>query len=314
MFQCLEFFVLTCLFLAAKTTTGQILPPQNLSLHWKDEFNPELTWEPPLHSMANCVYEGEIRSNKQKYQTASFSTSNRSFSELMYMEGGFCHYSLRTVCGNNQSEPAVLEISYPELVKMLDCYVYAAKQTHCSWSSVWNDTDLRFFYQLRTNFVDGPPAKLQECSSYNYTDDVKSGCNLPASSQMSIGMFFNATLNNTVVWNSFSQNRLKVKPPAPTWTVKESKDQFSINWIPPDILRQDSWAYQITYTECNKQNTVYVEEQTSFVLQRVFNCSYCIWIEANSESGNSPPSDKQCFGTRIIFSPKYQYRQTSSKM
>ncbi|XP_008433252.1 interleukin-13 receptor subunit alpha-1 [Poecilia reticulata] len=297
MFHCLEFVAFICLFLAAKTTTEQILPPQNLSLRWINEFTPELTWEPPPNSMANCYYDGMMKQNhegKLKFKPQGKSKSYTK--DNLYMGGGLLSYSLQTVCHNNRSQPAVLNIFYPDLVKSLDFYMISAKRGHCSWSPVITTPELRFFYQLNDRSPNNSTTEiLQECSSYTYTDGLKSGCNLDATTKMNIRMLFNATVNNTVVRNTFNWEELKVKPPAPIWTVKENKNNFNISWTPPDMLSLRSWTFQINYNECEQKGERSVPENTSFELQRSPNCRYCIWIQATSKSGNSLPTDEKCF-------------------
>lgn len=295
MFQCLDLLVFTFLLLAAVTTAGQILPPQNLSLRWINEFWREITWDPPPHSMTNCHYDG-VKATKPQ-ENISFIPEEATFyiDKDMVMERGFLRYSFRTVCGNNQSKLAVLEISYPELVKNLDCYIYSPEKGHCAWSPAWNTTDLHFFYWLDVHYEE-TRRELQECSSYNYTGDVKSGCDFPAKTNTIIGILFNATLNNTVVRNSFYMDDLKVKPPAPRWEVIKTKNKFNISWNVADLPRLNTWTFEINYTQCNKEETTIVpRDSTSYVLQRVSHCQYCIGLRAKSDSGNSLPSDKKCF-------------------
>uniref|UniRef100_A0A096M7Q4 Uncharacterized LOC103140605 n=1 Tax=Poecilia formosa TaxID=48698 RepID=A0A096M7Q4_POEFO len=300
MFQCLEFVAFICLFLAAKTTTEQILPPQNLSLHWIDEFNAELTWEPPPHSVVNCSYRGKVEQDHETRQGEFTSYTMKNH----YTERGLKSYSLQTVCHDKRSQPAVLNTFYPEdLVKSFDFYIISAKQGHCSWSPVITTPELRFFYHLPNK--SNHSAEIQECSSYTYTDGVKSGCNLDATTRMAIRMLFNATVNNTVVRNTFFWDDLKgkVKPPAPEWTVKKNKNNFTISWTPPDVLRLESWTFQINYNECEKTNQRPVAGTTSSKLERSSNCRYCIWIQATSEFGNSLPTDEKCFGTVVFLHP-----------
>ncbi|XP_054914421.1 interleukin-13 receptor subunit alpha-1 [Poeciliopsis prolifica] len=297
MFQSSEFVVFICLFLGAKTTTEQILPPQNLSLHWINEFTPELTWEPPPHSMANCYYDGKIKMNhKEALKLEPIKSKSTSFSDgPLSMEGGLLSYSLETVCHGNRSEPAVLNISNPDLVKSPDFYITTAKRGHCSWSPVRTTPELRFFYLLNDQNSEEPSTEiLQECSSYTYTDGVKSGCDLNATTEMSIMMLFNATVNNKVVRNTFNRKKLKVKPAAPEWTVKKNKSNFTISWTPPDMLGLNSWTFTINYTECEKEEQRSVKG-SSHVLLRTPSCQYCMKIQAKSKYGDSPPSDEKCF-------------------
>lgn len=67
-----------------------------------------------------------------------------------------------------------------------------------------------FVLRLNNQLSDkGSAEMLQECSSYSYTGGVKSGCDLNATTSMSIKMLFNATANNKVVWNTFHLDELK---------------------------------------------------------------------------------------------------------
>ncbi|XP_027894672.1 interleukin-13 receptor subunit alpha-1 [Xiphophorus couchianus] len=299
MFRCLEFVAFVCLSLAAKPATGQILPPHNLSLRWINEFTPQLTWEPPPHSMANCHYEGKIEKNhKEERVFEPIEGKSTSFDDgTLYMEGGLLSYCLETVCHGNRSEPAFLNISYPDLVKSLDFYIKPAKRGHCSWSPVRTTPELRFFYQLNDQRSDeGSAEMLRECSSYSYTGGVKSGCDLNATTIMSIKMLFNATVNNKVVRNTFHLDELKVKPAALEWTVKENKSNFTISWTPPDMLGLDSWTFEIDYTVNGKEQKTLSAFGHSYTLERDPSCRYCMKIQAKSKFGDSPPTDEKCFG------------------
>ncbi|KAM4565296.1 interleukin-13 receptor subunit alpha-1 isoform 2-T2 [Fundulus diaphanus] len=218
-----------------------------------------------------------------------------SYKHKVWMDGGFLGYSLITVCGGNKSKQAVLEITDPDLVKELDCYVINSTQGHCSWSPVYDATDLRFFYGSEIQNSDDPPTELRECSSYSTTGGVRSGCDLPATPETFIEMVFNATLNDTLVRNTFKNNNLKVKPPPLKWDVKKSKDNFNITWSPPDMLHLQSWKFRLNYTVCDSKMNATFEERLSHKLDRVSHCRYCLSIEAMSNRGNSPPTDEECF-------------------
>ncbi|XP_021171549.2 interleukin-13 receptor subunit alpha-1 [Fundulus heteroclitus] len=248
MFRASDLVALTYLFLAAETTAGQILPPQNLSLQWFTDFEAEISWDPPPHSVAGCHYDISVYIKEER--RISQDPPHTSYKCEVWMDGGFLGYSLKTVCGSNESKPAVLNINDPELVKDVDCYVINSTQGHCSWSPVYDATDLRFFYQLQTHDSDDPATELRECSSYSTTGGVRSGCDLPATPQTFIGMVFKATLNNTLVRNTFKEDNFKLKPPPLKWEVKKSKDKFNITWSPPD-MRFDSWTFRLNYTSCD---------------------------------------------------------------
>ncbi|XP_034413096.1 interleukin-13 receptor subunit alpha-1 isoform X5 [Cyclopterus lumpus] len=181
---------------------GPILPPQNVSLLWITGFQPQLSWVPPQHLGANCTYEVFLKTKKGREK---YLTENLEEQFYIVMEGGFLNMSVGTVC-DRRSELAWVSVDNAELVRKLQCFIYSATRTHCSWQKAGRARDLRFFYRLlNNNFSESGRKKvlIRECSSYT---EVRTGCDLEANINQSIHIWFNGTVNNTVATNTFKKD------------------------------------------------------------------------------------------------------------
>ncbi|XP_075943133.1 interleukin-13 receptor subunit alpha-1 [Anarhichas minor] len=291
----LELFVLSCLFLTVESQQGPILPPQNLSLKWISDFDPQLSWAPPPHSVENCTYDVNANT-KLPEDYKGDGVSGQSWQLYFVMEGGFLEMAVQTVC-TNRSELAKVNVDYPVLVRDLECYIYSATQTYCSWHAASQAQDLRFFYWLTIeNFrpvVENPSSRpILECS-YRYNGDVRTGCDLEANVSHSINILFNGTLNDTFARNTYKRMNIKVRPPPLNWTVNKTTDCFVIEWTPPDISL--SWIYIINYTECGKPKIIPDIRENSYRLNLNPGCQYRMTIKANSTRGETPWSDEKYF-------------------
>ncbi|XP_040886751.1 uncharacterized protein LOC121176758 [Toxotes jaculatrix] len=303
MFRSCDLFALGCLFLMVESHAGQILPPRNLSLQWGNDFYPELTWVPPQHSdLTNCTYEVRSKYSAQDELLDIFHPSH-SWTKYIVMEGGSLNLSVETVCNDKKSDPVTLNVSYPVMVKNLQCYIHSSKDAYCFWEPANNPSVFGFFYRLlEENFSKSdndksPLPRLQECSSYNYTDGVRTGCHLQASIQHSIDILFNGTVNNTFFRNTFKKYLFNdVRPPPLKWTVKKNGNKFEISWTPLDI-GVDDVKYIINYTECTTVKTQEILGRTSTELDVLPECPYRMAIKAeNSRLHISTPwSDEKHF-------------------
>ncbi|XP_070849930.1 interleukin-13 receptor subunit alpha-2-like [Chaetodon trifascialis] len=281
MFRTVDLFVLSCLLVTVESQTGQVLPPQNVVLRWISDFEPQLSWAPPQHSMENCSYEVETRTHLRFSSAWWFQNDPPPWSEPVVMNGGFLHFSVNTICDGNRSEPVVIMITDPVLVMDLQCSIHTSKHTHCSWKPASDTPDLRFFFRLvdeRLNGPRDPSTPLRACPSYTYSDGT-TGCDLQAKITHDIYIMFNGTFNNKLVRNTFVEE-LEGKPPPLEWTVTETADKFLISWIPPDIADLSEWRFTINYTECNETKPKTEDGVTSTELPRVSHCQYCMKIKA----------------------------------
>ncbi|XP_022608026.1 uncharacterized protein LOC111226971 [Seriola dumerili] len=299
MFNSLDLFVVGCLFLMVESQTGQILPPQNLSVLWRKEFQPEFTWASPQHSVSNCTYQ-VMTQNKDVGIQKIFLNVSPPWSSYIVMEGGFLQLSVQTVCNGKENERAFFNVSYPEMVKNLQCYVRSSKQTDCSWEAAIPTPDLSFFYRLvdedfTVSVGDKSLPPLRECPSYSSTEGVRTGCKLQAKVTQNIHIFFNGTVNNTVYRNTFTKDLWDdVRPPPLNWTVIKHRDKFIISWIPPDTGNL-TWKFLINYTECVNTTTKTIERKTSAHLNLVAHCQYRIRIRAVRGRSSTPWSDEKYF-------------------
>ncbi|XP_078131726.1 interleukin-13 receptor subunit alpha-1-like isoform X1 [Sander vitreus] len=288
MFQSLDLLALSFLLLMVKSQQDTILPPQNVSLRWINDFRPALSWSPPQHSMKNCYYKVQSETTEEDSEKEHI-TPNTTWDAHIVMEGGYLWFSVETVCEGNSSTKVVKKTNYTDLVKDLQCYSHSAKQTHCFWLPDTHAPDLKFYYQLQnedfTVTANGKsPFNLTECLEYRYTDGVRTGCNLEATISQSIAILLNGTHNNSLARNTFKKwPKKNMRPPALNWTFTETWDHFlNISWTPPDIPVQ--WTYKINYTECDEVKTKQVGNgETSTLLDLVLHCQYSIAIKAEYE-------------------------------
>ncbi|XP_077961823.1 uncharacterized protein LOC120822644 isoform X2 [Gasterosteus aculeatus] len=285
----LDLFVSCCFFLTVGSHQESVSPPRNVSLVWKHEFWPQLSWAPPQHSMDNCSYK--VTMNGGKFSETNI--KNQFYVTQYFMEGGFLQMGVETTCGDIHSEPVVLNITYPELVRNVNCYITAATKSHCFWSPASQAPDLRFFWSVDSG-SGIPSSGIQECPSYNYTDPVRPGCDLEADIHQTIYIFFNATLMDTVARNTFSKDTLDdVRPPSIKWSVNKTGDKFSIAWIEPDIPLR--WNFVVMYTECSETKYKTFGEVNSGELDLVPHCPYCLAIKAHITNRVTPWTKEECF-------------------
>ncbi|XP_073331448.1 interleukin-13 receptor subunit alpha-2-like [Pagrus major] len=288
-----------CLFSTFESTTSQVLPPQNVSLRWIDDFWPQLSWTPPRHSVENCTYEVERIATNNMDQGGKFCDKQPFWMQRTVMQGRQLYLSVKTVCNTTQSEPFELNITYPELVRNLNCFIHSSKLTKCSWLPVSNAPDFSFFYELADIYgSDDSDTPLQACSAYSYTaDGRRTGCDLQADINHDIQILFNGTLNNRTVRNTYTRMlKCYAKPLPLKWTVIKAGDKFNISWIPPDFGELSHWKFTIKHTACSK-TTFFDRIDTSTELNVVPHCEQClaIKVERKVTGGESEWSDEQCF-------------------
>ncbi|KAA8582426.1 hypothetical protein FQN60_006483 [Etheostoma spectabile] len=206
-FQSVDLLALSFLLLMVKSQQDPILPPQNVSLRWINDFLPEWSWAPPQHSKGNCKYE--VQSNtKDKNRWRGADTVKTTWRHHAVMQGGYLQFTVKTVCGDKHSTEVGMEIDYTELVKNLECYIHSAKQTHCSWLPGSHAPDLKFYYRFwKDDFTVSPNDKttvdLRECSLY--AEGVRTACDLEASISQTIEILINGTHNNSFARNTFQK-------------------------------------------------------------------------------------------------------------
>ncbi|XP_030286924.1 uncharacterized protein LOC115589910 [Sparus aurata] len=300
-FQSLQLFVLSCLLFAFETS--QVLPPQNVSLRWKTDFEPQLSWEPPKHSADDCTYQVERSTTNKEEDKVTFNPSSElSWSTYTVMNGRYLYLSVKAICNNTHSEQVAKPTTYPELVRNLSCYVHSSKQTRCSWLPVSDAADLGFFFRLTAEDLslsihNISRTPLRGCPAYV---NRKTGCDLQADTRHSIHILFNGTLNNSSVRNTFKIWLKENARPLPlNWTVIKAGDTFNISWIPPDFDKLSVWKFTIKQTACNKSMLHDVFEGTSTELNVIRRCENCMAIKAVRKvtGGESEWSDVKCFGS-----------------
>ncbi|KAK2862693.1 hypothetical protein Q5P01_002226 [Channa striata] len=303
-FRSLNLFAFSCLFLTVQSHTGKVSPPKNVTLRWKSDFDPELSWAPPEHSVENCTYEVNLQTNhKNKFENYT-NLKAPHWTNHYVMDGGFLNFSVRTVCNGHRSEAEVLSVRYPELVKNLECYFTSSTKAHCSWEAAAHTQDVRFYYwstkDLSTNkSVSG---HLKECLFYNNTKDLGTVCDLQPEDEYRLKIVVKGTVDNQLARNTFQKDLYHdVRPPPLQWNVTKSGDKFYITWNAPDIPSfLDIWEFWINYTECGtaKQEKV---QGTSFELNVVHHCAYRITVVPVCKPGyckqkKMPWSEEKYFG------------------
>ncbi|XP_069015257.1 interleukin-13 receptor subunit alpha-1-like isoform X2 [Embiotoca jacksoni] len=268
------------------------LSPQNVSVVWTGDFNPEWSWPP----MTNCTHTVETKTkNKGSGQKHNNQTSPWRLERMM--DGGFLYWSISTDCDGVHSE-VVLNFNDSDLVTGLKCTSYPANRIQCSWSPAGHTLDLGFFYQLVTECSGKTPVspETRECPSYRFTDGVKTGCDLKATTCEAIYILFNGTQNNTLLRNTFHKILLyDVRPSTLQFTLKKNGTTLNVSWTPPDMFRLENWMFRINYTECNENKSEVVEGVTFYQLLLAPHCAYNITVRAESEKGHTLWSENQYF-------------------
>ncbi|KAF6730819.1 hypothetical protein FQA47_008440 [Oryzias melastigma] len=290
----LERIVLSFLLVFWETASGHVLPPRNLSIRWINDFKPELSWEPPTHPMTNCTYTLMYRGQSEDSEESIEKLENqKQILNNFQMGGGFLQWSVRTSCDSGESEAAVMSVTYPELVKDLQCYGYTATLTKCSWVPASDAPDVGFFW---TDVPDSPPV-------YKCLPSVQSptrSCDVHISNDKEFNILINGTLNNSVVRNTFFGDPVSaVRPPPLNWTVTKMNEKLEISWTPPSILSLIQWNFIITVKGCGETKKFEVQEQTSYLLDVKHPCVYCMTISADSLEGSSPVSKEKCFNSDV---------------
>lgn len=302
--QRVDLFVLSCLLLTVESHRGQVLPPQNVSLRWINDFQPQLSWTPPLHSTENCEYEVSTETTEQD-STRTSTLKSSPWNKTIATGRGFLRITVKTICNESSVEvsPPELDSPYPELVRDLSCYVYAANRIKCDWLPASHALDVTFFYWLvKNDFTDSiydprTVPVIQECSQYHYTGSIRTGCDLAGGFNYMLYMSFKERhVNNTLAKNTF-QKFLKVQPPPLSWNIAKTGRKYLISWTPPDIALR--WVYILNYTECTETKTLDAKDgKTSIEFEAVPHCAYCMMIKAKLADGDeseTPWSQKECF-------------------
>ncbi|XP_051284484.1 uncharacterized protein LOC127379201 isoform X2 [Dicentrarchus labrax] len=222
------------------------------------------------------------------------------------MDGGDLFLTVKTVCNKNESEPFDINITYPELVRDLQCYIYSSTQSYCSWIPVSHASNLTFFYFLtEENFTGKAYSDLNhttilylECSSYTPSNGVRTGCDLQSNVNQGIHIVFNATVDNKPARNTFQIKASKVNLPAPDWGLIYYGNKLSINWSTPDIFHPSDWKILLNVTKCNKEVLKPFSGVNSYELDIDPSCRYCISLKAQMfyERGETPWTNRTCFG------------------
>ncbi|XP_074517983.1 uncharacterized protein LOC141784151 [Halichoeres trimaculatus] len=292
MIHIMDFVFLSCLFLSVESLTDEISPPSNLSLIWDVDFSFNFSWAPPLHWMKNCKYKITAES-KERDSDEEDTVTEPYWSSFKVLEGGFLNLSVKTVCGVRESKVVYITMSDPDLVKNFQCNIVSLKLTRCTWFKATNISDLHFFYRLSTHFQSSYEP-IQECPLYRYSGGLRTGCDLQANTDQIMTIFINGTLDSKPVRNIFERNLIDhVKPPALDWHVKETKDNFIISWIPPEVKLP--WKYVLNYTECKTQKKTTGEDLTTRKLRKVSHCEYWMSIKAEYEKSETPWSEEKYF-------------------
>ncbi|XP_047464769.1 uncharacterized protein LOC125022285 [Mugil cephalus] len=295
MFLSLDLLVVSCLFVTVEPITGEVFTPQNVSILWVDDFHPKLSWEPPpQYPVPNqCQYNLNVSTDENGTDRQTYKKVSSPWTEYFTMKG-FLKFSLKALCNNTEGKPVVVRVNYTDLVKNFECYSDSRKHAFCSWSSASPAKDLRFYYQCPDDNCN--LTELQECSRYNYTDGVRTGCHLDTETHCHIDMLLNGTLDNKPVRNTFKKLLTeKVRPPPLMWTVTKSVDKFNLNWTPPDLINLESWKFIINYTVCDKNKTIEIHGKRSYDLEVTPHCPHRIALKAWLDNGETPWTEEKYF-------------------
>ncbi|KAL7375456.1 hypothetical protein ABVT39_017851 [Epinephelus coioides] len=282
-FQSLALVVLSFLSVAAEVQQGQILQLQNVSLQWINDFQTQVSWAP----VGNCSYYGLLKKSGQ-------SNIANPWEKYVIMEGGSLQLTVNATCNGSHRYKATINQTYPDLVRDLQCYIYADNKANCSWNPVSPHVpDFKFFYRLiKEDFTVSadlkPSFDVEECSSYHLNaEGVKTGCYLDAGIHNDIDISIKGTLNNMLARNTFKINLIcNVRHPALNWTVTKTGNKFNMRWSPP-VIHGLNWMFELNYTKCNEAQIREIKEgETSFELHADPKCPYSMAIRAVSKTSS----------------------------
>ncbi|XP_042368587.1 uncharacterized protein LOC121962394 [Plectropomus leopardus] len=300
----------SCFFQTVESQQGQILPLQDVSLVWINGFQTQLSWAP----MANCTYNGSIETKLPKDKQQVPQPPNPWLTEIV-MQGGFLKLTVDAQCSDSRRYQAVINKTYPDLVSNLICSVHAVNKTRCTWDPASPDSELRFFFRLKTpTESDQRKSSIQECPQYRKNAaGVRTGCDLKADFNNNIEILFRGEPNDSR--NTFKIDLLyNVRPPALNWTVTKTGDKFHIRWSLPEVPFK--WKYILNYTECNETKIKdFRNGETSYELDGVVpHCPYRMAVKAESAfekdgnpRGGTPWSEEKYFeaeqgqGNKLVY-------------
>ncbi|XP_072315390.1 uncharacterized protein [Eucyclogobius newberryi] len=266
-------FLLYCFLTTAVPL--KVLPPENVHLGWKNGLYQELSWSPPKQSGKHCSYQINSTKKYEGQEGTSFVNIEHSlyWHDEKVLNGGFLNMSIQTVCNGTMSDPVFVTLNDPDL--QLWCIILSSNLTRCYWKPP-SSADIRFFYNSDgdDNNVSVP---LQECPLY--TNNIRTGCDLPVDPEEPLNVLLNGTANNRTIRNIHHFEFLKLKLAPLNWTVKESKKEFHISWTPPEFPNY-RWKYYINYTACSYTKDLEIVTGLSAVLPRSPECSYDISMRA----------------------------------
>ncbi|KAM8881559.1 uncharacterized protein ACB058_001716 [Synchiropus picturatus] len=130
--------------LLSYSASSKVLSPRNVSLYWKNDFEPEFSWMPP---QANCLYNINITTldiNSETLDDGINATTYRA--QDIHLGGGKLFFSVTAICDKTTSSPAYLNVAYPDLVNDLRCVVVSANETICSWQPTGAGRDFQFYW------------------------------------------------------------------------------------------------------------------------------------------------------------------------
>ncbi|CAB1432603.1 unnamed protein product [Pleuronectes platessa] len=205
-----------------------------------------------------------------------------------------------------KDEAIQLTLSFPEMVRNVKGYWYSEENASVFWETAVPRTDVGFFYRLIKQ--DGSVSKrdprppLRECSSYSFTEGVRTGCELQVHLKESIRILFNGTENKKLFRKTVQITPLSdftVKLPPLEWTVEKTGNKFNISWITPRT-RDQLKEFVLNYTECEtSMPQTITKDKTSTELTVVPHCPYRMTMQAvygNKEINIwTPGSEKKYF-------------------
>ncbi|XP_035004392.1 uncharacterized protein LOC118102383 isoform X2 [Hippoglossus stenolepis] len=225
-------------------------------------------------------------------------------SQLTNWQKTFLKLSVQTVCDEGKSKSTVLDGSYPEMVRNVKVYWYSAENASVFWEPAVPGTVVDFFYRLLKQNLSRPCCdplpSLQECSSYSFTEGVRTGCELQVDLMQSIQILFKGTENKKLFRNTFEMWPLKdfiVKLPPLEWTVTKTVNTFNINWITPRT-RDHFKKFVLNITECETLMAIPITteiEQTSTEWTVKPHCRYHMTMQAVYKVFTTPWSEEKSF-------------------
>ncbi|AAU11044.1 hypothetical protein LDVICp201 [lymphocystis disease virus-China] len=196
---------------------------------------------------------------------------------------------IKKICVN-KNESIFIDVPHtPQIVESVGCFILSGNNGYCIWSVVKDVKNLTFSYAFDTNLT------LIPCLTYFNEFE----CQLKAFTSQYIYILFSGTLYGKTAFTVF-KTVFKARLPPIEWTIIKNATSFNLRWTPPALKSLNEWVFIIQYSECGRTKTEIVQGKTSFIIDRISCCHYCLSIMAETAVDDRTSwSNEKCFNPNI---------------